>query len=132
MGYKAVSDRIVLIPEKADDKIDGIIVPDPSKNKPKSGVVESVGPLCKEVKEGDKILFLEGHGALFQEDGKDKLVLREADVLCYSTPDSLLAEDLEFSITYWGDNKIEINKISTADWGRITQLVASAINLKKS
>ncbi len=82
MSYCAVSDRIVLIPDKLDGKIDGIIIPDSSKDKPKSGVVESVGPLCREAKPGYKILFLEGHGAAFTEDGVNKLVLKEADVLC--------------------------------------------------
>jgi len=83
MSYQAVSDRIIIIPEKADDKIDGILVPDPSKGKPKRGVVLSVGPLCREVKPGYEVMILEGHGALFHEDGVDKIVLKESDVLCY-------------------------------------------------
>jgi len=103
MSYRAVSDRVVLIPEKLDGKIDGILIPDSSKDRPKSGVVESVGLLCKETKPGYKILFLEGHGASFCEDGVDKLVLREADILCddqgQGAPSvyDLLAQKLELS-----------------------------------
>ena len=85
MSYRAVSNRIVLIPEKADGKIDGILIPDSSKNKPKRGIVESVGPLTKEVRIGYDVMFLEGHGAMFHENGVDKIVLQESDVLCYNS-----------------------------------------------
>lgn len=85
MSYRAVSNRIVLIPEKSEAKIDGILIPDASKNKPKRGIVESVGPLTKEIRIGYDVMFLEGHGAVFHEDGVDKIVLQESDVLCYNS-----------------------------------------------
>ncbi len=121
MSYRAVSDRIVLIPEKLDGKIDGIIIPDSSKDKPKSGTVESVGPLCKEAKPGYKILFLVGHGATFTEDGVDKLILKESDVLCMEAPDIDNGEDSLFMIKKTGDDVVEITKIKDASWNQVFQ-----------
>ena len=84
MSIKTVSDRIILIPQKPADNIGGVLIPDASKLKPAKGIVTSVGPDCREVKEGYEILFLEGHGVAHQEGETEYLIIKEQDVLCYS------------------------------------------------
>lgn len=84
---KAVSDRIVLIPESIRDQVDGIYIPDTSIKKPQKGTVVSVGEACKEVKEGYEIWFLEGHGVMIE----DKLIITEKDVLGYNLPSTTTA-----------------------------------------
>jgi len=78
---KAVSDRVILIPEKPSENIGGVIIPETSLEKPHKGIVVSVGMDCKEIKEGDNVLFLKGHGLSFQEGDNELLVIKESDIL---------------------------------------------------
>lgn len=80
---QAVSDRIILVPEKPKDNIGGVILPDNLIGKPEKGIVISVGIDCREVKAGDEILFLRGHGFAFTEQNtrEEMLVITEKDVL---------------------------------------------------
>jgi chaperonin GroES len=78
---KAVSDRLIVAPEKPKANIGGVIIPENLIEKPMRGVVVSAGSDCRGVKTGDEILFLKGHGLVFNEGGNELLVLREADVL---------------------------------------------------
>lgn len=81
---KAVSDRVILIPEPVKDQINGIYIPDTSLKKPQRGHVVSVGPDCREVKIGYEVTFLCGHGVLIEDEGIEKLIITEKDVLGYS------------------------------------------------
>lgn len=76
---KAVSDRIVLIPEPVQEQVNGIYIPDTSLKKPQKGTVVSVGESCKEIKIGYEVWFLENHGVRIE----DKLIITEKDVLGY-------------------------------------------------
>ncbi len=127
MKYKAVSDRIIVIPDPVEVSVDGILIPDASKNKPKAGLVVSVGPDCMEVRIGYKILFLEGHGAIFQEDDKDKLVLKESDVLCYAPPaPATHPEDAEFMVIRT-EHKMEIQKMPHASWASVLESISQTL-----
>lgn len=109
MPYQAVSDRIIILPEKAADKIGNVAVPDSSKGKSKMGIVISVGPDCKEAKSGYEVMILEGHGALFIENGIDKLVVKESDVLCMSRYEHTPITSRTFIETYFPGFIFEIN-----------------------
>lgn len=82
---KPLADRIVVQADKAEDKTEGgIIIPDSAKEKPAKGKVMAVGkgnpdePMT--VKVGDAILYGKYAGTEISIDGKDYLIMREADV----------------------------------------------------
>ncbi|MCT6716604.1 co-chaperone GroES, partial [Staphylococcus aureus] len=63
----------------------GIIIPDTAKEKPQEGTVVAVGNGKKDepltVKVGDKVLYGKYSGAELKLEGKDYLIIREADLL---------------------------------------------------
>lgn len=63
----------------------GIIIPDTAKEKPQEGTVVAVGPGKKDepttVQVGDKVLYGKYSGAELKLEGKDYLIVREADLL---------------------------------------------------
>lgn len=81
-----LADRVLVLPDQSESKTaSGIIIPDTAKEKTQTGVVVSCGPgKSKEepiqIKEGDKVLFAKHAGASINFDGKDLLIMREADV----------------------------------------------------
>lgn len=83
---KPLADRVVVLPSPAETKTaSGIIIPDTAKEKPQEGTIVAVGtgkvdePLT--VKVGDKILYGKYAGTELKWEGKDYLIMREADVL---------------------------------------------------
>ena len=86
-----LNDRIIVRRLQAEDKTaGGIILPDSAKEKPKEGIVVSVGdgrvnksgkrtPL--QVKAKDRIIFSSYAGTEFKVDGEELLILGEDDVL---------------------------------------------------
>tara|TARA_X000001036_G_scaffold417326_1_gene435195 strand:+ start:6536 stop:6820 length:285 start_codon:yes stop_codon:yes gene_type:complete len=91
MNVKPLSDRIVVMPEPAEEKTaSGIILPDTAQEKPQMGTVLAVGPgkssdtgdLVKmELKKGDKVLYGKYSGTEITVDGDDVLIMRESDIL---------------------------------------------------
>jgi chaperonin GroES len=62
----------------------GIIIPDTAKEKPRMGVVKSVGTdekLQKIVKAGDKVLYGKYSGDEIELDGKKLLIVKKEDIL---------------------------------------------------
>lgn len=63
----------------------GIIIPDTAKEKPQEGTVVAVGPGKKDepttVQVGDKVLYGKYSGSELKLDGKDFLIVKEADLL---------------------------------------------------
>ena len=63
----------------------GIIIPDSAKEKPQRGTVVAIGPGKKDepttVKEGDTVLYGKYSGTELQFEGKDYMIMREADIL---------------------------------------------------
>ncbi len=86
INIKPLADRVVIEPQAAESKTSsGIIIPDTAKEKPQRGVVVAVGAGKKDepmtVKDGDTVLYGKYAGTEINIDGKDYLIMKEADIL---------------------------------------------------
>ena len=86
VNFKPIADRVLIEPAAADEKTaSGIIIPDSAKEKPQRGVVVAVGPGKKDepttVKVGETVLYGKFSGTELSIDGKDYMIMREADIL---------------------------------------------------
>lgn len=85
VNIKPLADRVLIEPAAAEGKTTGgIIIPDTAREKPQKGKVVAVGPGKKDepmtVKEGDQVLYGKYGGTELTLDGKDYLIMREADI----------------------------------------------------
>lgn len=76
--------------EREETTRSGIVLPDTAKEKPQEGRVVAAGPgrrldsgdlVALEVKVGDKVLYAKYSGTEVKLDGKEYLIVREADIL---------------------------------------------------
>lgn len=86
MNIKPLADRVVVEPKAIEQKTaGGLIIPDTNKEKPLEGVVLAVGvgtkEIAMEVKVGDKVLYGKYSGTEVSVDGKELLIMRQADIL---------------------------------------------------
>ncbi|AQX03883.1 co-chaperone GroES [Elizabethkingia meningoseptica] len=86
VNFKPLADRVLVEPIAAETKTaSGIIIPDTAKEKPQEGTVVAVGNGKKDepmtVKVGDKVLYGKYTGSELKLEGKDYLIVREADLL---------------------------------------------------
>ena len=91
MKMKPLSDRVVIKPAPADEKVQGgIISPDTAKEKPQKGEVVAVGPgkisdsgdkIAMTVKVGDMVLYGKYSGTEVTVDNEEYLIVRESDIL---------------------------------------------------
>ena len=91
MKIKPLSDRVVIKPAPADEKVQGgIIIPDTAKEKPQKGKIVAVGPgktsdagelIKMSVKVGDTVLYGKYFGTEVTIDNEDYLIVRESDIL---------------------------------------------------
>ena len=86
LNIKPLADRVVIEPAPAETKTaSGIIIPDSAKEKPQEGIVVAVGNGKKDepitVVVGDKVLYGKYSGTELKLEGKDFLIMREADIL---------------------------------------------------
>lgn len=86
LNIRPLADRVVIEPAPAETKTaSGIIIPDSAKEKPQEGVVVAVGTGKKDepltVQVGDKVLYGKYAGTELKLEGKDYLIMREADIL---------------------------------------------------
>lgn len=86
VNFKPLADRVLIEPAEADETTaSGIIIPDSAKEKPQKGVVVAVGPGKKDdpttVKVGETVLYGKFSGTDLSIDGKDYMIMREADIL---------------------------------------------------
>ena len=91
MALKPLEDRVVIEQMEAESKTaGGIVLPDTAKEKPQRGKVVATGPgkmldsgerSPMGVKKGDIVLYAKYAGTEVEVDGKDLVVLREADIL---------------------------------------------------
>lgn len=78
--------RVVVEPAAAEEKTaGGIIIPDTAKEKPQRGKVISISEQDEKgnkpaVKVGDVVLYGKYAGTEIQIEGKDLLIMREADI----------------------------------------------------
>lgn len=85
VNIKPLADRVLVEPAAAEEKTTGgIIIPDTAREKPQKGRVVAVGPGKKDepltVKVGDHVLYGKYGGTDLTLDGKDYLIMREADI----------------------------------------------------
>ena len=86
MKFKPLHDRVVLRRLEGEEKTKGgIIIPDTAKEKPQKGIIVAVGPGKKKdepmtVKTGDKVLYGKYAGTEITYEGKEYLIMREADI----------------------------------------------------
>jgi chaperonin GroES len=86
MNLQPLEDRVLIEPsEDSEQKTPGgIIIPDTAKEKPRMGVVKSVGTdeaLQKIVKAGDKVLYGKYSGDEIEMAGKKYLIVKKEDIL---------------------------------------------------
>lgn len=84
-NIKPLADRVLIEPAEAESKTaSGIIIPDTAKEKPQRGKVVAVGSGKKDepmtVKVGDHVLYGKYSGTEIQVEGKDYLIMKEADI----------------------------------------------------
>lgn len=92
MNIKPLGDRVIIKPAEADEAITsgGIIIPDTAKEKPQEGEIVAIGPgttdengkiIKMNVRVGDKVLYSKYGGTELKHDGKEYLIMSEADIL---------------------------------------------------
>ena len=86
VNIKPLADRVLIEPAAAEQTTaSGIIIPDSAKEKPQRGIVVAVGPGKPDepttVKVGDTVLYGKYSGTDLQLEGKDYMIMREADIL---------------------------------------------------
>lgn len=86
MKIKPLADRVLIEPNPAEEKTaGGLYIPDTAKEKPLAGKVVAVGPgtsdVKMEVKTGDQVLYGKYAGTEINLDGKDYLMMKQADIL---------------------------------------------------
>jgi chaperonin GroES len=91
MAIRPLHDRVLVRRVKEEEKTKGgIIIPDTAKEKPVEGKIIAVGagkvlddgkrvPL--QVKAGDRVLFGKYAGTEIKIEGKDRLIMREDDII---------------------------------------------------
>ncbi len=90
--FRPLGDNVLIRRDEADDRTDaGIFLPESSKDKPKSGVVEAVGegrvntdtgeriPLT--VKKGDRVIFTSYAGSEVKLEDEELLIMGESEIL---------------------------------------------------
>ena len=85
LKIKPLADRVIIEPAPAEEKTaGGIIIPDTTKEKPQRGKVLAVGNGKKDepmtVKKGDVVLYGKYAGTEITIEGKDYLIMKEADI----------------------------------------------------
>lgn len=89
---KPLADRVIIDPltDEAEKSAGGIYIPDTAKEKPQKGKVIAAGPgrttddgkvLPMPVKAGDTVIYSKYAGTEYKQDGKEYLIVREADIL---------------------------------------------------
>ncbi len=86
LNIKPLADRVLVEPAAAETTTaSGIIIPDTAKEKPQKGTIVAIGAGKKDepltVKVGDTVLYGKYSGTELKFEGKDYLIMREADVL---------------------------------------------------
>ena len=85
LSIKPLADRVIVEPAAAELKTSGgIIIPDTAKEKPQKGIIVAVGNGKKDepmtVKVGDNVLYGKYAGTEITIEGKEYLIMKEADI----------------------------------------------------
>jgi chaperonin GroES len=85
ISIRPLADRVLVEPAPAEEKTaSGLFIPDTAKEKPQKGVVVAVGSGKKDepltVKVNDTVLYGKYAGTEITVEGKEYLIMREADI----------------------------------------------------
>lgn len=85
VNIQPLADRVLVEPAAAEEKTaSGLYIPDTAQEKPQKGTVIAVGTGKKDepmtVKAGDTVLYGKYSGTELAVEGKDYLIMREADI----------------------------------------------------
>lgn len=85
VNIQPLADRVLVEPAAAEEKTaSGLYIPDTAKEKPQKGIIVAVGNGKKDepltVKVGDTVLYGKYSGTELTVEGKDYLIMREADI----------------------------------------------------
>jgi len=77
-----LGDRIVVLPDAAEEMIGSFYVPDTAQERPARGTVLAIGPLVdkESIREGMRVIYGHFTGSECMHAGKECLVMREADL----------------------------------------------------
>ena len=87
MNVKPLSDRVLILPNPAEEKTaGGLIIPDTAKEKTAGRQSRGrrpryVGEVKMEVKVGDEVLYGKYAGTEINVDGTDYLIMKQSDIL---------------------------------------------------
>ncbi len=86
MNVKPLSDRVLVLPNPAEEKTaGGLIIPDTAKEKPLAGKVVAAGPgtadVKMEVKVGDEVLYGKYAGTEIHIEDTSYLIMKQSDIL---------------------------------------------------
>lgn len=83
MNFAPIKDRVIVLPAKAQARsAGGIILSAKETTEPEQGIVVAVGPDVSEgVYPGRRVVYEQGKHQQARIDGRDVLVLRDADLL---------------------------------------------------
>ncbi len=92
LNIRPLHDKIIVRRDEAESvTASGIFLPETSKDRPKTGVIEAVGDgalntdtgerIPLELKKGDRIIFSSYSGTEVKLDGDELLIMTESDVL---------------------------------------------------
>ncbi|HEX3417185.1 MAG TPA: co-chaperone GroES [Stellaceae bacterium] len=91
MKLRPLQDRVLIRRVDAEVKTSGgIFIPDTAQEKPMEGEVVAVGPGARDengklhpldVKSGDRVLFGKWSGTEVKLDGKELMIMKEADIM---------------------------------------------------
>jgi chaperonin GroES len=86
MKIRPLEDRVVIkMVEAVETTASGIVLPGTAKEKPQVAIVVEVGPgtdkVKMEVKSGDKVLYSKYAGTEIKVDGKELIIIKQADIL---------------------------------------------------
>ena len=85
LNIKPLGSRVIIESAEAETKTaSGIFIPDTAKEKPQRGTIVAAGPGTKEeevtVKVGDTVLYGKYSGTEVSIEGKEYLIMKEADI----------------------------------------------------
>lgn len=85
LNLKPIGDRVVVEAAPAEEKTaSGLYIPDTAKEKPQKGIIVAVGTGKKDepmtVNVGDEVLYGKYSGTEVTIEGKEYLIMREADI----------------------------------------------------
>lgn len=81
-ALQPLGDYVVATAEAAQTKTaSGIYLPDTAAEKPKSAIVETVGPDVKQVKKGDRIIYKTYSTTEVKVEGTEYILVKEEDIL---------------------------------------------------